>query len=94
MKPLRRRRREVQCPRDERRACGSVHVARRQRLGGRRTLHSESRDQAPTRAVGAFPDRASALHPIAAVAMQATSIWRDRIYLDMSLLDDRSAAAA
>jgi len=26
--------------------------------------------------------------------MQATSIWRDRIYLDMSLLDDRSAAAA
>ena len=44
-----------------------------------------------TRAVGAFPDRASALRLITAVALQTTSIWRDRIYLDMSLLDDNYA---
>jgi hypothetical protein len=34
------------------------------------------------------------LRLIIAVAMQATRIWRDRIYLDMTLLDDQSAAAA
>jgi hypothetical protein len=34
-----------------------------------------------------------ALRLITAVALQTTSIWRDRIYLDMSLLDDNYAAA-
>jgi transposase-like protein len=46
-----------------------------------------------TRAVGAFPDRASALRLITAVAMQATSIWRDRMHLDMTLLDHYTTAA-
>jgi transposase-like protein len=46
-----------------------------------------------TRAIGAFPDRASALRLITAVALQATSIWRDRIYFDMTLLDEQYAAA-
>lgn len=37
---------------------------------------------------------ASALRLITAVALQTTTIWRDHIYLDMSLLDDHYAAAA
>ena len=36
------------------------------------------------RSVGAFPDRASALRLITAVALQTTAIWSDRRYLDMS----------
>ena len=47
-----------------------------------------------TRAIGAFPDRESALRLITAVALQTTSIWRDRTYLDMSLLETTYAAAA
>jgi len=31
---------------------------------------------------------------LTAVALQVTSIWRDRTYLDMSLFDDHYAAAA
>jgi hypothetical protein len=34
------------------------------------------------------------LRLITAVALQVTSIWSDRIYLDMSLLTDHHAAAA
>lgn len=40
------------------------------------------------RAVGAFPDRASALRLIIAVAIRQTEIWAKRQYLDMALLDD------
>jgi transposase-like protein len=47
-----------------------------------------------TRAIGAFPDRASALRLITAVALQVTSIWSDRLYLDMSLLTNHHATAA
>jgi len=46
-----------------------------------------------TRAVGAFPDRASALRLITAVALQAVAVWRHRIYLDMHLLTTHAAAA-
>jgi len=53
---------------------------------GLERLHGEIKRRTP--AVGAFPDRASALRLITAVALQVTSIWRDRIYLDMSLLDE------
>lgn len=35
-------------------------------------------------AIGAFPDRASALRLVTAVALKATEIWRTRRYLDMS----------
>lgn len=38
------------------------------------------------RFVGAFPDRASALRLIIAVALEVTSVGDDGRYLDMSLL--------
>jgi putative transposase len=47
-----------------------------------------------TRAVGAFPDRASALRLITTVAQQSVSAWCNRVYLDMTLLDDHYTAAA
>ena len=39
------------------------------------------------RKIGAFPDRASALRLITAVALDVTEVWSKRQYLDMSLLD-------
>lgn len=36
------------------------------------------------RSVGAFPDRASALRLLTAVALQVTNIWSDRRYLDFT----------
>lgn len=68
------------------------HWMRIRSTNGLERLHGEIKRR--TRAVGAFPDRASALRLITAVAMQTTTIWRDRIYLDMSLFDDNYAAAA
>ena len=47
-----------------------------------------------TRAVGAFPDRASALRLVTAVALQVTAIWTDRRYLDMSLPESKEAVVA
>ena len=47
-------------------------------------LHGEIKRR--TRAVGAFPDRASALRLITAVVIHATRKWDDRRYLDMSHL--------
>jgi putative transposase len=40
------------------------------------------------RSVGAFPDRASALRLITAVALEVTARWAKRQYLDMTLLKD------
>ncbi len=37
-----------------------------------------------TKAVGAFPDRASALRLITAVALKVTTKWSDRRYVDVS----------
>ena len=68
------------------------HWMRIRSTNGLERLHGEIKRR--TRAVGAFPDRASALRLITAVALQVTSIWRDRVYLDMSLLDANYAAAA
>ena len=48
-------------------------------------LHGEIKRR--TKAVGAFPDRASALRLITAVALKLTTIWSDRRYLDLSLLE-------
>jgi len=48
-------------------------------------LHGEIKRR--TKAVGAFPDRASALRLITAVALKVTAIWSDRQYLDVSLLE-------
>jgi putative transposase len=67
------------------------HWMRIRSTNGLERLHGEIKRR--TRAIGAFPDRASALRLITAVALQTTSIWRDRIYLDMSVLDQHDAAA-
>jgi len=69
-----------------------AHRLRIRSTNGLERLHGEIKRR--TRAVGAFPDRASALRLITAVALQAVSIWRDRIYLDMSLLDRQTATGA
>jgi transposase-like protein len=68
------------------------HWVRIRTNNGLERLHGEIKRR--TRAVGAFPDRASALRLITAVALAATNIWRDRQYLDMNLLADYAAAAA
>ena len=52
---------------------------------GLERLHGEIKRR--TKAVGAFPDRASALRLITAVALKVSAIWSDRRYVDMSLLD-------
>jgi transposase-like protein len=70
----------------------SAHWLRIRSTNGLERLHGEIKRR--TRAVGAFPDRASALRLITAVALQVTSIWSDRVYLDMSLFTDPHAAAA
>ena len=50
-------------------------------------LHGEIRRR--TNAIGAFPDRASALRLVTAVALQVTAIWSYRRYLDMNQLDTK-----
>jgi putative transposase len=49
---------------------------------GLERLHGEIKRR--IRAVGAFPDRASALRLVVAVALRVTAIWDDRRYLDMT----------
>jgi putative transposase len=58
------------------------HWLRVRSTNGLERLHGEIKRR--TRAVGAFPDRASALRLVTAVALRATDIWSDRRYLDMS----------
>ena len=69
-----------------------AHWMRLRSTNGLERLHGEIKRR--TRAIGAFPDRASALRLITAVALQVTSIWSDRVYLDMTLLANHHAAAA
>lgn len=45
-------------------------------------------------AVGAFPDRASALRLITAVALRTTEAWGQRRYLDLALLESKEVAKA
>ncbi len=59
---------------------------------GLERLHSEVKRR--IRSVGAFPDRASALRLITAVALETTGVWDDRRYLDMSLLKSNPIIAA
>ena len=47
-----------------------------------------------TRAVGAFPDRESALRLITSVAIKTCARWGDRRYLDMKLLEEEIEKAA
>ena len=68
------------------------HWHRIRSTNGLERLHGEVKRR--TRAVGAFPDRASALRLITAVALQVTAIWTDRRYLDMSLLESKEVGVA
>lgn len=61
-----------------------AHWRRIRTTNGLERLHGEI--QRRIRAVGAFPDRASALRLITAVALKVTTIWGERQYLDVSLL--------
>jgi len=46
------------------------------------------------RSAGAFPDRASALRLITAVALRTTQVWTERRYLDLSLPEPKEVAKA
>ena len=70
----------------------SEHWHRIRSTNGLERLHGEIKRR--TRAVGAFPDRASALRLVTAVALQVTTIWTDRRYLDMVLLKRKEGIEA
>jgi len=59
-----------------------AHWRRIRSSNGLERLHGEIKRR--IRSVGAFPDRASALRLITAVAIEVTSVWAARQYLDMS----------
>ena len=68
------------------------HWHRIRSTNGLERLHGEIKRR--TRAVGAFPDRASALRLVTAVALQVTAIWTDRRYLEMTLLNPKEVVDA
>jgi transposase-like protein len=68
-----------------------AHWHRIRSTNGLERLHGEIKRR--TNAVGAFPDRGSALRLVTAVALNVTAIWTDRRYLDMSLLKKEVAVA-
>lgn len=68
------------------------HWHRIRSTNGLERLHGEIKRR--TNAVGAFPDRASALRLVTAVALNVTAIWTDRRYLDMSLLNSKEVVVA
>ena len=59
-----------------------AHWKRIRSTNGLERLHGEIKRR--IKSVGAFPDRASALRLITAVALQVTAIWTDRRYLDVT----------
>ncbi|MCP3099878.1 IS256 family transposase, partial [Myxococcus sp. K15C18031901] len=69
-----------------------AHWKRLRSTNGLERLHGEVKRR--IRSVGAFPDRASALRLITAVALEVTGVWDDRRYLDMSLLNSTPDTAA
>lgn len=69
-----------------------AHWKRIRTTNGLERLHGEIRRR--TKAVGAFPDRASALRLITAVALKVTAIWSDRRYVDVSLLETQEVEQA
>lgn len=69
-----------------------AHWPRLRTTNGLERLHAEVKRR--IRAVGAFPDRASALRLITAVALRATETWASRRYLDVSLLEKKKEEAA
>jgi transposase-like protein len=69
-----------------------AHWPRLRTTNGLERLHAEVKRR--IRVVGAFPDRASALRLITAVALRATETWASRRYLDLSLLEEKTEGAA
>ena len=69
-----------------------AHWTRLRTTNGLERLHGEVKRR--IKAAGAFPDRASALRLVTAVAIRTTTIWGERRYLDLSLLQSREAAQA
>lgn len=69
-----------------------THWTRLRSTNGLERLNGEIKRR--IRSVGAFPDRASALRLITAVALEVTCAWDDRRYLNMSLLQSEEKAAA
>ncbi|MFQ5521502.1 MAG: IS256 family transposase [Candidatus Methylomirabilia bacterium] len=68
-----------------------AHWPRIRTTNGLERLHGEIKRR--IRAVGAFPDRASALRLITAIALRTTEAWAARRYLDLSLLDSKEVIA-
>jgi putative transposase len=70
------------------------HWVRVRSTNGLERLNNEIKRR--IKSVGAFPDRASALRLITAVALRITGIWAERRYLDMTLFtndkEDQKAA--
>ena len=62
-----------------------AHWKKIRTTNGLERLHGEIKRR--IRAVGAFPDRASALRLVTAVALKVAAIWGDRRYMDVSLLE-------
>ena len=69
-----------------------AHWRRLRTTNGLERLHGEIKRR--IRSVGAFPDRASALRLITAVALRTTEAWASRRYLDLSLLQTQETAKA
>ncbi len=67
-----------------------AHCKRLRSTNGLERLRGEAKRC--IRAVGAFPDRASALCLITAVPLEVTGVWDDRRYIDMSLLNSIPAS--
>lgn len=68
------------------------HWTKLRTTNGIERLHGEIKRR--IRSAGAFPDRASALRLITAVALRTTEVWSDRRYLDVSLLEAKEVAQA
>ncbi len=68
------------------------HWSRLRTTNGLERLHGEIKRR--VNAVGAFPDRASALRLVTAVAIRMTAVWSDRRYLDLTLLETQEVAQA
>jgi len=68
------------------------HWKRLRTTNGLERLHGEIKRR--TRAAGAFPDRASALRLVTAVALKVTEVWGARRYVDLSLLTKEVKRAA
>ena len=68
------------------------HWARLRTTNSLERLHTEIKRR--IRSADAFPDRASALRLITAVALRTTAVWSERRYLDLTLLEPKEVAKA